>query len=219
MFGVCLKPVTEPTQTPWQERFDFLKAFIRNPLLVGAVLPSSPALAEAMLSPCDLAEAQCVVELGPGTGAFTRFILERTGNDATFFALELNPGSIAGLQQRFPGLLVYQESAEKLPDYVRQHGGHAPDAIISGLPWANMPAPVQRNILQGIVETLSPEGTFVTFAYVHARWFSTARRFRQQLLGCFDSVSAGPVVWRNTPPAFVYCCRKPRRGRGTPGIH
>ena len=53
----------------------FLRQFVQSPRTVGAVLPSSPALARAMLAPIDFASARTIVEFGPGTGAFTREIV------------------------------------------------------------------------------------------------------------------------------------------------
>jgi 16S rRNA (adenine1518-N6/adenine1519-N6)-dimethyltransferase len=53
-----------------------------------------------------LAEAACrereplVIEIGPGRGALTRFLLERAGR---VLALEIDPGLAAELRQRFPG--------------------------------------------------------------------------------------------------------------------
>src|SRR5262245_25740001 len=71
-------------------RFNFFRAFLREPLQVGAFWPSSRALAEQIVAGCDLASRETVVELGPGTGAFTSLILERLKRKSRFFALEIN---------------------------------------------------------------------------------------------------------------------------------
>src|SRR6266536_4768032 len=93
------------------ERLRFLSAFLREPARVGSLAPSSPALAQAMLRGCDLRNARTVVEFGPGTGAFTRLILERIGRHTTFLALELDDKHVRGLRQRFPGMPVYHDAA------------------------------------------------------------------------------------------------------------
>ena len=49
----------------------FVEAFIREPLTVGSFWPSSSALAQAVVESCDFKPDDTVVELGPGTGAFT----------------------------------------------------------------------------------------------------------------------------------------------------
>ena len=56
--------------------FRFLKSYLSTPGNVGAVAPSSPYLARRMIEELDLEGADTVVELGPGTGAFTGFILD-----------------------------------------------------------------------------------------------------------------------------------------------
>ena len=58
------------------EHLEFFHAFIREPASVGALSPSSRALAMAMIDGFDLRHADTIVELGPGTGAFTGPILE-----------------------------------------------------------------------------------------------------------------------------------------------
>src|SRR5205814_10677128 len=93
------------------ERLQFLGAFLREPARVGSFAPSSPALARAMLHGCDLRNAKTVVEFGPGTGAFTRLILQRMGRQTAFFAIELDDKHARGLRRRFPGLNVYHDSA------------------------------------------------------------------------------------------------------------
>jgi phospholipid N-methyltransferase len=190
------------------EHFQFLSAFLRNPLAVGAVLPSSAALARAMLADCDLEHARLVVELGPGTGAFTRLILDRVGSQTAFFVMELDANSAARLQARFPGLEVHHESAERLAAHVERHGLKA-DCVVSGLPWANMSAALQGRVLEAIVGCLSEGGVFTSFAYAHAWRLPGSRRFRDLLLRRFQSVRVSSVVWRNFPPAFVYRCRRP----------
>jgi len=189
------------------ERLQFLGAFLREPARVGSFAPSSPALAQAMLRGCDLRTAKTVVEFGPGTGAFTRPILERIGRQTTFFALELDEKHVRGLRQRFPGMPVYHDSAARIEKYLAQHRRKKADYIISGLPWANMPVNVQEQILAAVLASLSQDGMFTTFGYVHACWLPRARRFRNRLKNHFADVKTSRIVWRNAPPAFVYRCR------------
>jgi phospholipid N-methyltransferase len=162
-----------------------------------------------MLADCDLRNARVVVELGPGTGSFTRLIWERLGEASDFFALELDEASVKRLRSDFPGLEVCHQSAEDLPELLGERGIKA-DCVGSGLPWANMKAQLQDRILDGVVGSLTAQGVFTTFAYVHARWLPGAVRFRRRLERRFGSVRTSRVVWRNVPPAFVYCCRHPR---------
>jgi len=189
------------------ERLRFLSAFLREPARVGSLSPSSLALAQAMLRGCDLRNARTVVEFGAGTGAFTRLILERIGGHTAFLALELDDKHVRELRQRFPGVHVYRDSAERVQKYLADHRRKKADYIISGLPWANMPVNEQERILDAVIHSLTPDGLFTTFAYVHARCLPGARRFRERLEHYFVDVKTSRIVWRNLPPAFVYRCR------------
>ena len=190
------------------ERLHFLKAFLRKPMTIGAACPSSPSLARAMLQDCDLRSAEVVVELGPGTGAFTRVILERIRPQTLFLALEVDQTCVARLRGELEGVAVYQDSAERLVHYLARLGRVQTDYVISGLPWANMRPQVQDRILNAVIQCLGPRGVFTTFAYAHAYWLPTAVRFRKRLRQHFGSVKTSRLVWRNLPPAYVYRCRR-----------
>jgi len=187
------------------EHLEFLQAFIREPASVGALSPSSRALALAMIEGFDLKNAGSIVELGAGTGAFTGPILERIGRNTTFLAMELDRIHARGLKRRFPGLTVYNDSAERMLEYLALHRKKA-DYIVSGLPWANIPPDIQDRIMEAVVGSLADDGIFTTFAYLHARWLPKARQFRRALEQRFAHVETSPVIWRNLPPAFVYRC-------------
>ncbi len=149
-----------------------------------------------------------VIELGPGTGAFTRLIRERLNPATTFIALELNVDHVRALRRKFPGLEVYHDSAERMADYLALHGKKQADCVISGLPWALLSNEQQTRLLTTIHESLAPGGVFVAFAYAHARWMARARDFRGSLQARFARVEISPVVWGNLPPAFVYRCAR-----------
>src|SRR5256886_16189164 len=119
-----------------------------------------------MLHGCNLKDAKTVVEFGPGTGAFTRLILERIGKQTAFLALELDEKHARGLRQRFPRLNVYHDSAERIQKYLAQHRRSKADYIISGLPWANMAVKVQGHILAAGGVPLAPGGKFTTVSYL-----------------------------------------------------
>jgi phospholipid N-methyltransferase len=192
------------------EHLEFFQAFMREPASVGALSPSSRILALAMIQGFALEKADTIVELGAGTGAFTGPILERMGRDTTFVALELDPIHARGLKRRFPGLTVYNDSAERMSEYLALHQKQKADYIVSGLPWANIPPESQERIMEAVLSALAPKGTFSTFAYLHARWLPKARRFRHALEQRFDRVETSRVIWRNLPPAFVYRCSRAR---------
>ena len=189
------------------ERLQFFSAFLRNPTTVGSLLPSSPALAREMVRDCDLRNARTVVELGAGTGPFTREILSRIGRDTLFIAIELDEKSVASLRREFPNAHIYNESAANLPGCLERHGRQRADFIVSGLPWGSLPEGPADDILEAVFTSLEEGGSFITFSYVHSRMLPGIRRFRRRVKRHFSSVSTSPVVWNNVPPAVVVRCR------------
>jgi phosphatidylethanolamine/phosphatidyl-N-methylethanolamine N-methyltransferase len=187
----------------------FLGSFLKRPRRIGSLVPSSRALASAMLEGCPLCDAQAVVELGPGTGAITGPILERVGPETTVLAVELEERHVRLIAERFPRVHVCRDSAENLAVHLEAHRLWQVDCIVSGLPWANMSSALQARILEPVARCLKDDGVFVTFSYAMARWTPTARHFRELLGRVFGEVLRSRVVWNNFPPASVYRCRRP----------
>ena len=161
-----------------------------------------------MVAGSRLDQARLVVELGPGTGSFTRVILDSLGPTTRFFALELDDQAVRRLRERFPALEVFHDSAEAVGRRVRESGHPHAEYVISGLPWAVMPAAIQQGIMRNVVDALAPGGVFTTFAYLHSRPAPPAQRYRRLLDELFRSVQFSPVVCGNLPPASVYRCVK-----------
>ena len=188
----------------------FLLRFLCHPGQVGAICPSSPALGRTMVSDVGLETAQCVVELGPGTGAITREILAAIAPypEKRFLAVELDETLCHDLRRNFPMLELVNDSASNLPEILRSLDLQTADLVLSGLPWSIFPEPLQREILDAIWQSLAPGGYFATFSYVQGGWLPAGRRFRNLLRERFGNVELSPIVWRNFPPAYAYRCRK-----------
>ena len=184
-------------------RLRFVEAFLRDPLSVGSCWPSSAALCHAVVDDCDFQPGDTVVELGPGTGAFTELLLERMDGRGRLLAVEISGTNIAELRRRLPRCQTIHDSAEHLPEHL---GKRRARCIISGLAWGNMLPATQDRLFDAVLKSLTPGGQFVAFAYAHAVWFPTSRRFRRLLLENFARVEKSPTVWRNFPPAYVFHC-------------
>jgi phospholipid N-methyltransferase len=177
---------------------------------VASVTPSSRALARRMTAPVPATGDPVVLELGPGTGAFTREIEVVRAGRGRHVAVELNERFTSLLAARFPGLDAVTADAGDVVAVLAGLGlGHA-DVIVSGLPWVAFRPERQQELLDAVVDALAPGGAFTTFGYVHARWSGPARRFRRLLGERFEEVVLGRTVWANLPPALVYHCRRPR---------
>jgi phosphatidylethanolamine/phosphatidyl-N-methylethanolamine N-methyltransferase len=193
-----------------EHRATFLREFLREPFTVGAVAPSGMPLAGLISSPVPRTGNPVVVELGPGTGAFTAAVQRRLAGRGHHVAVEVNDRFAGLLAGRYPQIDVAVADARNLREVLAERGHRHADVIVSGLPWAAFARGQQDELLGAVTDALAPDGAFTTFAYTLARFAPPARRLRRSLDTRFDEVVAGRTVWANVPPAFVYFCRRPR---------
>lgn len=186
----------------------FLKELLRNPAKTGSVAPSCEELSDLITDEAGLDGVETVIEFGPGTGVFTKKIMEKIPCNAVFFAMELNPRFVEVTKNLCPGVNIYNDSAENSRKYLEMHGKDSCDCIISGLPWTAFGPNLQDRLLDTVTDVLSPGGKFLTFSYSHSVLFPTAQRFRKKLKTIFPEVKESRTVWSNFPPAFVYCAKK-----------
>src|SRR5438105_13745454 len=88
------------------ENLQFLQAFLKNPLKVGAIAPSSPELAAEMLQGVEPDEDNIVLELGVGTGAITKHLREIIPNDRSYLGVELDDALVGTLNVKYPDLNI-----------------------------------------------------------------------------------------------------------------
>ncbi|MDZ4288443.1 MAG: methyltransferase domain-containing protein [Prosthecobacter sp.] len=186
----------------------FFHEFLRNWQTMGAVVPSSPILAARMMEAAEVGRARHVLELGPGTGAFTAAIQDTMPRSSDYLGIELNDTFVRTLRPRFPSLSFVTAPAQDF-DLAGYCQGKAPfDVIVSGLPWTAFPRALQVAILNNVLPHLAPGGCFATFAYWGFHHLPSGRQFRSLLHEQLPGVETSRVVWANMPPAFVYVGRK-----------
>ncbi len=209
--------MSDSTQGPGlREHVLFFSRFLRSPRTVGAVTASSRALAEAMVDGVDLQSPGHIVELGPGTGAFTGAIVDRLGPDTRFLAVDIDPAFVQQIRKRWPNVECVCGSAERLDAIVQVRSMGAIDHIVSGLPFVSLPATMTRQILESVVKVLRPGGTFTTFQYLHGYGLPSAVSFRRGMNVRIGSPPAVRLVLRNVPPAIVLTWQKGASSEGAP---
>lgn len=186
----------------------FLRGVVSNYKDTGAIAPSSPFLARRIVDAAEVSRSNRVLEIGPGTGVFTREVLRAIQKDARFAAIEKNAGFARHLRGQFPTVDIVEGCATGLPAHLRDLNWPGTDCVVSGLPWAAMPSSLQDSLLSAIHDALEPGGVFATFAYFGPHLLPAGRQFRRRLHSFFPDVRKTPVEPRNLPPAFVYVARK-----------
>ena len=141
----------------------FLRALSSAPLSVGAVAPSGPALAELITRDITPSSGP-VVELGPGTGVFTRALLARGVKEDDLTLVEVGTDFVELLRSRFPLARVLQEDAASL-GALGLFSGPIAGAVVSGLPLLNLPREKVSAILVAAFEIMRPGGCFYQFTY------------------------------------------------------
>lgn len=187
----------------------FLRSALRNPLRTGAIVPSSQALARAMVDLARIQDGHVVAELGAGTGVFTREIHGRHPG-SHLVAFESCPRLGADLAQRFRRVKVVAAPVESLPHLASGLGLRRIDRIVSGLPWALWPETRQAAVLGALMPFLSSDARLVTFHYLHSRWLGRVSATRRLFESRFACVYHEKPVWRNLPPAYVHVAEEPR---------
>lgn len=187
----------------------FMREVIRANKHTGALAPSSPELAKAVIDMARLRGQKVIVEFGPGNGVFTEEILRRMDSDAHFMAVEINPEFVKQTRKRCPKARVIEGSAADTPKFLQADGHSHCDLIISGLPWTRFEGWLQDELLRATVESLRPGGRFITFAYSFSPHVPSGRRFfREKLPAAFKSVTRSRPIWKNFPPAVVFTAEK-----------
>jgi len=186
----------------------FYRKFFDHFHQTGAIAPSGPRLAKHIVSSAGVKKDSHVLELGPGTGAFTRDLEKTLGPEGEYLGIEINADFHSHLENQHPELhfeLVPGQDFD-FSAWVEKHGQF--DAIVSGLPWATFPEELQRSLLNNVIPHLKDGGTFVTFAYTGVHLLKPAKRFRRLLDEYSDNVKRTRSVLLNFPPAFVFVAVK-----------
>ena len=193
---------------------------LANFYTVAAVLPSSIHLASAMVEPLPLSRTLVAIELGAGTGAVTRQLLNELPQNATLLAFEINPRFVSYLERNFhdPRLTLIHESVEHVDAVLRQHGHHHVDVVVSSLGLGFMSEPKRRRIFDGLLPFVRPHTVLTQYQYIHSLQLSNGRLRRlslQPLLNDYFGSVESRIIWRNFPPAYVYTCHRRERSAET----
>jgi len=153
-----------------------------------------------MLKPIHFNEARCIVEFGPGTGVFTHKLLEKMSPDSKLLVFEINPAFHEELMTiKDSRLIVINDSAEKIDNYLILHQQEKADYIISSLPFAMIPDEVVDVILKKSFEVLAAKGKFIQFQY--------SLNALSRLKAIYSKVKIN-FTFLNLPPAFIFICSK-----------
>ncbi|BAT57768.1 hypothetical protein GJW-30_1_00278 [Variibacter gotjawalensis] len=181
--------------------FPFVRSFMKSARAVGAIAPSGRQLADVITSEISRSVAP-VIELGPGTGVFTRAMLDRGLEQEDIALIEYGSDFVRHLQIRFPNTHIQWMDAGWL-SRVELFGHGKTGAVVSGLPLLAMPPKKVMQILDGAFTHLRPGGVFYQFTYAPVCPIPRAILDRMGL----KATRFGGAC-SNLPPAAVYRIRR-----------
>ncbi len=175
----------------------FLRGFLKHPVMVGSVIPSSKILIDKMLEPVDWQSTKLFIEYGPGVGTFTQHILDRLAPDSTLLTIDTNPDFTDYLNSKFMDsrLEAVTGSAANVRKIMAERGFSEADYILSGLPFSTLPAGIGPAIAAETAEALRPGGAFLVYQF--------SPKVREFIAPHFDRIDKG-FEWVNIPPATLF---------------
>jgi phospholipid N-methyltransferase len=181
----------------WQ----FFRGFLKHPVMVGSIIPSSRVLIERMLKPVEWDQTRLFVEYGPGVGTFTRPVLEKMRDDAKLIAIDTNPDFIKYLRRSIddPRLVPVCGSAADVEKIVAEHGFDHADYVLSGLPFSTLPPGLGDDIGKATAQVVRPGGAFLVYQF--------SPKVLDFIKPHFDRIDRG-FEWINVPPATLFWAYK-----------
>jgi phosphatidylethanolamine/phosphatidyl-N-methylethanolamine N-methyltransferase len=177
----------------------FLRSLVTRPRAIGAIAPSSPALARKIAQQIDPAVPGAVLELGPGTGVITDALIARGIPMDRLIAIEADPDLAQLMRERFPELRVVEGDAFDLNRTLPPEESGQLSATVSGLPLLNFPPEKRRALVASALARMSPGLPFVQFSYGF-----TAPVPADPEIG----VEQTGLVFANLPPARIWVYRR-----------
>jgi phospholipid N-methyltransferase len=173
----------------------FLKGFVKHPVMVGAIVPSSRRTIRRVLSPVDWDRCQVFVEYGPGVGTFCQPVLDRLRRDGKLIVIDTNPDFIAYLKAtiRDSRFSAVHGSAADVEAIVAAHGFDHADYVLSGLPFTTLPPGVGPAIMAATRNVLRQGGAFCVYQYT-ARARSLMSEYFPRIDKGFEPINVPPCV-------------------------
>ena len=180
-------------------RFDgeikFFLGMMEGPKRVGAILPTSATTARRMASVINPQSGLPVLELGPGTGAITKAILQRIEPEK-LVSVEYSGGFFQHLTETYPGARFIRGDAFDLDNTLGEFSKTQFDCVISGLPLLNFPMGARIKLIDSLLDRVPHGRPVVQFSYGPVSpVLAQPSRYRIKHLN---------FVIRNVPPAQLW---------------
>ncbi len=154
------RPARQSASDPWM----FFRRWLANPLQMGSVIPSSPALCRRLVAATRRAADEYVLELGAGTGVVSRALLASGLPASRLIVVEIVPAMAAHLRRTLPGVTVIEGDARELARLLPAEAPGRIGTVICGIPLVLLPLGEQRRFIDAM-EGAAPGRGFLHFSY------------------------------------------------------
>lgn len=146
-----------------QDRLQFLIEFIKDPLAIGSIVPSSPQLSKKIVQyipeKTEDGEPKYYLEIGPGIGSFTKDIADRLRSIDHLDVVELNSSYCETLKKKFIHYNNVHIHCLSITDW---HPDYKYDVVVSGLPLNSFPVDLVKKCI-AVYERVTKEGGIVSY--------------------------------------------------------
>jgi phosphatidylethanolamine/phosphatidyl-N-methylethanolamine N-methyltransferase len=142
----------------------FFRRWLANPLQMGSIVPSSPALCRRVVAQTVANPDQIVVELGAGTGVISQALIASGLAPERLFVVEIVRDMADHLRATLPGVRVIEGDARRLPQLIPTELHGRIGTVVVGIPLVLLPLAEQRRFIDAI-EAVAPGVGFVLYSY------------------------------------------------------
>ncbi len=186
-----------------KENLQFLQAFLKNPLKVGSVAPSSDELVAEMLDGIIPNDDNIVLELGVGTGALTKHLKQLIPSRDSYLGIELDADLVRSLSRTYPDMNIICGNAAEAYRIHAESGLGKVRYLACCLPFVSLPKEVSDEILAEITKFMDEGCELRIFQYAFGYHLPPARKLREYLRDRYGKSRRSPLVLKNFPPAYT----------------
>jgi phosphatidylethanolamine/phosphatidyl-N-methylethanolamine N-methyltransferase len=173
----------------------FFRRWLANPLQMGSIVPSSPALCRKIVAQTHYGDDEVVVELGAGTGVVSQALLQGGLPADRLYVVEIVGDMARHLRAELPGAHVIEGDARRLPALIPPELHGRVGTVVVGIPLVLLPLAEQKRFVDAI-EAIAPGRGFILYTYC------ITSPLKYEALGLVPKREAWTPL--NVPPASVW---------------
>ena len=164
---------------------------------VASITPSSLSSVKKVCERIDFSKESIIVEFGPGTGVFTKYILKKMSASSKLISIEINKNFCEHLKKTITDerVIFCNTNAKNINAVIKKYNLKHIDYIISGIPFSILSKEVKDEIVKKSYKSLRIGGKFLAY--------QCSRAIKKYLEKYFKTVSH-KISGKNIPPLIIY---------------